>query len=606
MKENNGCAVILVRVSTVIQDYLPQVGDLIEYAQKLGYTKFHKIETKESGLADLNNREGLEKLKLFLKDNKEYETIFVTEMSRLGRRESILHEIKEWLISNKIQLHLKDRGYSLFDDAGKPSEQCLLMFTLYGFFAENEIKTKKDRFKRAKTHLMKMGLSISGKTLFGYKKQKLEKQKSTLILDEENSTIVKQIFNWYLNGYENKESPSIRDISLKCLKENFPRYTHSKRNVNKLLKEEGYTGFKVTNNKRKNPNYVEFTNEEKYIVTQNEIKYPEIIDREIFDGVQTKLKLNNTTADKANKHTTLLSRMVVCPDCGNFYTGDYRTLRNVVKNSLRCGGRSKTVPCLNKQVISMSMLDSAVWSLIKTNLRLLSETINKLNPDENIEILKTNKLSIENKLKSIESEAIKLENGLITSTIRGNINLGNLISTFESRIKKLSKDKEILQKELVKVENQFSISQKKLMNIEDVIGKNIDSIENNRILLRQYISYFVNRIEILSHDKKFTILKITFKSYGKERRIINFNGEVEYVDPDYGVFTHIILDKRNTLNIKAVKITKANLIIENNAIKFSRMIPIERLFDTPPSDIGNKLISRDLNRFNLTKLNLIQ
>jgi DNA invertase Pin-like site-specific DNA recombinase len=606
MMENTRCAVILVRVSTVIQDYLPQVDDLINYAKKLGYTQFYKIETKESGLADLNDKEGLERLKLFVKDNKEYKTIFATELSRIGRRQSILHQIKEWLIANKIQLYLKDTGYSLFDSSGNISAAGEIMFTLYGYFAESEVKAKKDRFQRAKKHLMKMGLSISGKTLFGYKKKTLEKQKSTLILDEKNSDIVKQIFNWYLNGYENKESPSIRDISLKCLKENFPIYTHSKRNVNKLLKEEGYTGFKVTNNKRKNPNYVAFTNEEKYIITQNEIKYPEIIDRDLYDAVQTKLKSNNTTADKANKHITLLSRMVVCPNCGNYYTGDYRTVKNIVKNSLRCGGRSKTVPCMNKQVISMSMLDSAIWSLIKTDLSLLSETINELNPDENIEILKKNKLSIYNKIKSIETEIIQLENGLIASTKHRNINLSNLISTFESQIKKLSKDKNFLQKELVKVENQFKISEKKLLNIEDIIVNNIDSIENNPILLRRYISYFINRIEILSHDKKFTVLKITFKACGKEKTIVDFNGRLEYVDPDYGIFTHIILDKRKTLNINAVKITKSNLIIENNEIKFSQMIPIERLFDKPPFDIGNKLISRDVKRFNLTKLNLVQ
>ena len=144
------------------------------------------------------------------------------------------------------------------------------------------------------------------------------------------------------------------------------------------------------------------------------------------------------------------------------------------------------------------------------------------------------------------------------------------------------------------------------MNIEDVIVKNIDSIESNRILLRRYISYFVNRIEILLHDKKFTILKINFKSSGKERRIIDFNGRLEYVDSEYGTFTHIVLDKRNTLNIKAIKITKANLIIENHEINLGQLIPIERLFDTRPSDTENKLISRDVNRFNLTKLNLIQ
>ncbi len=196
MMENTGCAVILVRVSTVIQDYLPQVEDLIGYAKKLGYTKFHKIETKESGLADLNDKEGLEKLKSFIRDNKDYKTIFATELSRIGRRQSILHQIKEWLFANKIQLYLKDTGYTLFDSSGNISAAGEIMFTLYGFFAESEVKAKKDRFQRAKKHLMKMGLSISGKTLFGYKKQISEKQKSTLILDEKNSDIVKQIFNW--------------------------------------------------------------------------------------------------------------------------------------------------------------------------------------------------------------------------------------------------------------------------------------------------------------------------------------------------------------------------------------------------------------------------
>ena len=75
MMENTGCAVILVRVSTVIQDYLPQVEDLIDYAKKLGYTKFYKIETKESGLADLNDKEGLEKLKSFIQDNSDSDLV---------------------------------------------------------------------------------------------------------------------------------------------------------------------------------------------------------------------------------------------------------------------------------------------------------------------------------------------------------------------------------------------------------------------------------------------------------------------------------------------------------------------------------------------------
>ena len=41
----------------------------------------------------------------------------------------------------------------------------------------------------------------------------------------------------------------IKKITLECIKRGFPKYTHSKRNINKLLKEEGYVGEKTTNNK---------------------------------------------------------------------------------------------------------------------------------------------------------------------------------------------------------------------------------------------------------------------------------------------------------------------------------------------------------------------
>ena len=108
MKQIDSCAIILVRVSTYVQDYQPQVDDLINYAKKLGYNKFEKIDTKETGLADLKNKEGFERLKSFVKNNPNYKTVFATELSRIGRRQSVLHQIKEWFVSNKIQLHLKD------------------------------------------------------------------------------------------------------------------------------------------------------------------------------------------------------------------------------------------------------------------------------------------------------------------------------------------------------------------------------------------------------------------------------------------------------------------------------------------------------------------
>ena len=370
----NKCAILLVRVSTYIQDYEPQIDDLRKYAKSKGYTKTHIIETKESGLVDLDKKVGTNKLFSFIQEHPEYNVVFSTEISRLGRRQSVLHQIKEWFVKNRIQLYVKDIGYSLLDETGKVSIGGDMMFSMYGFFAEAEIQQKKDRFRRAKQSLMEMGYSISGKTLFGYERINVEGGRTTLKEHSENAQIVRTIFNWYNNGIDVYEkNVSIKRIALECQKLSFPKYTHSKRNVNKLLKEEGYTGEKITNNKRKNPSYQEDGTDEKYFITNNKIKYPIIIDKETFNLTQKRLSGNNSRIDKSHKNITLLSKLIKCEKCESHYSGNYRIVDERIRNSYRCNSRSKSNPCENKQSISMSMLDSAVWGLIKSDLSTLSK-----------------------------------------------------------------------------------------------------------------------------------------------------------------------------------------------------------------------------------------
>jgi hypothetical protein len=65
---------------------------------------------------------------------------------------------------------------------------------------------------------MVMGLSIGGKLLFGYDRFQ-RKQKNTLVVNDEQATIVRTIFNWYINGLNNVKNPSIKAISLECIKD---------------------------------------------------------------------------------------------------------------------------------------------------------------------------------------------------------------------------------------------------------------------------------------------------------------------------------------------------------------------------------------------------
>jgi DNA invertase Pin-like site-specific DNA recombinase len=454
-------AIILARVSTHVQNYESQTKDLIQYAKSKGYSDIHIIETKETGLADISNKKGANAMTDFIEQNPDYVTVFATEMSRLSRRQSVLHTFKEWFIKNKVQFYLKDSNYSLFDENGNVSPSGEIMFTLYGYFAEQEVKAKKERFARSKRMLFESGYSISGRTLFGYERVMTELKKTTLIEYKPNADIVRTIYNWYLYGIDNKiNNPSIKVITLECIKRGFPIYTHSKRNVNKLLKEQGYTGFKTTNNKRKNPEYIIDSTVDKYIVANYNIKYPQIIDNDTFELVQKKLISNNSNVEKSSKHTTLLAKLIKCDCCGSHFNANYRYINNLNKSTYRCSSHSSARPCDNKQTISMSMIDSAIWNLIKTDLELLAEQIKINDPDASIInnqfqldalIAKQSELQndYDNELKSLE----------VVKKVK-NIKIDNFLAKFLQNTTKIDKELGRITKEITKV--------KLLMNIQYV------------------------------------------------------------------------------------------------------------------------------------------
>ena len=75
----------MCRVSTEAQDYEAQIGDLKKYAISKGITEWEVIATKESGYRDISEREGWLKTKQFFEEHPDYDTLIVTEISRLGR-----------------------------------------------------------------------------------------------------------------------------------------------------------------------------------------------------------------------------------------------------------------------------------------------------------------------------------------------------------------------------------------------------------------------------------------------------------------------------------------------------------------------------------------
>jgi len=424
---------------------------------------------------------------------------------------------------------------------------------------------------------MEMGLSISGKTLFGYQRFKKEGEKSTLIIDETNADIIRTVFEWYKNGINgDKKSTSIKKITLECIKRDFPKYTHSKRNINKLLKEEGYVGEKTTNNKYKNPKFDVSSNEEKYIITNNRIKYPAIINKETFDSVQKRLKENNTTADKSTKHITLLSHILKCPKCKRDMNGNYRIYKGREANSYRCTSRASVKPCGNTQSIGMLMVDSAIWCLIKSDKELLKKVIDSYEPDKIIESLDIAELRFVQSIKEIDIEVEKLQTEIKSYNGIKNIPLTEFIGPIMREVKKLDKKRGTYSEELEKIKIDRGNYSYDYDEMTKLFNQSIKKIEKSKVLLKQYINAFVDEVNPIVHNTKFSILSLKFKQSTKDRNkyihTLPNNSEGFFKE------TFLLIDKRHTLGIKTYKtdvpitfIDKPNKMFDLNVIKNSNI-----------------------------------
>lgn len=605
-------AVLLVRVSTEMQDYDAQILDLESFARKRGFNTFKTIETKESGLISIDQRTGTNELFNFIEENPDYQTVFATEISRLARRQSTLHLIKDWLVKNKIQLFLKDSDFKLLNEDNKISAEAEMMFSLFGIFAESEIKQKKLRFARERRKLMAMGLSISGKTLFGYERKQIDSGQNTLVHHKENADIVRKIYNWYLHGFEGIKDVSISKINLQCIKEDLPKYTHSKRNINKLLKEEAYTGFKITNNKWKNPLYDFGGSEEKYLYSKNEIFYGvPIIDRETFDAVQLKLKEKNNNVDKSTKHITLLAKLITCPVCGKFFQGDYRIKEKTIKHTYRCSSRSTPLKCTNSQTFSMAMLDAAVWNLIKTDLPLLAKQIVENDPKD--DAIKQQKMieNLESKEKAIR-ENIKKENLRYEIFIKNPESVeSDFFDKYETKIENYNKSIKKIVNERAKIKIAQSIKEDQLGDIDFVINSNLQNIENSKELLKKYINIFVENINVLLHNKRFSVFSINFKLNSSGRLVLNNNktninnNSAEYIESPFNKTTFLILDKIQTLKIRAFKTNQPISIINEDTIKVHHFVlPLVKLSETFTGIDKNKGILKEFHEFEFNKINI--
>ena len=408
--------IILTRVSTSQQDYQFQLDALYKYAKDLGLDKpLIDISTKESGFRSMEAKDGFKRVIEFLSEN-DCRIVLCTELSRLAREKIILEQIKEWFVTNKIQLYVKDQNFRLFNDNGEVDMSTDIIFSVYASMAQSEMREKKKRMARGLNSLLASGYSVVGPTAFGYSKQKTEekvhgKYRSILVKNDEQAKQIQTIFEWALHGINgDKTKCSARAIMLECVARGFDPYLTSISNVKKCLTNEGYTGTKTTHNRRKNPEYWDYGHKDapKYVEsTSHTIKYPPIISKELFDAVQKRMYseyshleevATNVYADKSRTHVTILAKMFICPVCGRFLVGSYRYRDGRLMAYYRCGQFHE-----NRNTFAMPLFDTAIWSFCKSNWDTYIDFLKKSSGTDTAEIEKR-KANFEQMVEAIEKE----------------------------------------------------------------------------------------------------------------------------------------------------------------------------------------------------------
>lgn len=312
-------AVIFCRVSSTAQNYERQVDELMSLALKDGYLKEEIAITahKESATKnDVANRKTISDLKKLISDNS-IETVYVSEISRLSRRQDVMYSVLSLLEDNRICLTIQNPMLirTIVDGKSNPMAHIAISFLTYAAINESEIKSERTRSGKAKG--IKEGKIVNGTVKFGYSRSKDNKP----VINPEEAKVVIDIFNMYLNGSTSGEILNKYSFLFKGLKKE-----SIKNRICRILVDNTYIG--------KNAHY----------------PYPQIVDEDIFNKVGSMLSENKIAkVKKASKNIWYCRGLVT-------YEG-----RILSPDSYHC--RYRITDSEYSASINVNVIESLAWGL---------------------------------------------------------------------------------------------------------------------------------------------------------------------------------------------------------------------------------------------------
>ncbi len=444
-------ALVYCRVSTLKQDNERQVIQIEKYCKEWGIEIVKRYDEKASGLLEVRDE-----LTHLLNDVKtaNVDYVIVNELSRLGRNVEVINSIKSIHNSNTNFISIKENiKTDIKDPMGLQTANLLIgLLTSINTFELSTLKY------RSKTGLMKSILNggVMGSPYLPYGYQKINKK---LVIDKEEAIVIKDIFNYYLQGNGTTKIANIlNEHKILTRTEKILQLNPDKKKYSNKLKWVDGTIYSIL----KNTIYIGIRRFQGEEITQNNLK---IIDKSIFDEVQSKLKSNYNKADKHTKHKYIISRSkIVCGVCNKNY---FPYKKSSGKDSRYiCISRRYKSSCGNYG-ISIEKIESLIHEVI---FYLFTDKLQLSLEDKDIN---TNIKNIENDLIQYNinlDKYYKMESNILDWSITNKFSE----KVIQAKLNELNINKIILKNDISKKEKELQELKNTINNI-----KNIDRIKLN-------------------------------------------------------------------------------------------------------------------------------
>lgn len=429
-------AIILSRVSSLHQTLEQQTEAVLKEVKNDGYTDDNIIiiEDKESAIKlSEEERNGLNKMKEYIKNDSSINAVYLYELSRLSRRQTVLFSIRDFLIERQIQLICINPSMRLLDANGKMSQTASLMFSIFSSFCETEMELKKDRMMRGRRYNISIGKIGGGRPPYGYS---IDREKY-YIINPEQSEVVKRFYLRYSKG-----DTTIADIA-------------------KELKEEGL--FPKTSFDTLQQNLLRWLEREFYVGIH---PYPQIISQSLFDKVQSVRKKRKSAPKKKYNNRFLLKGLVFDGGSGRRLCGWYGGDGYILTHSKGEG-----------MMIKRKLIDPLVWEYAQKMYRkhLMNPTIMKRQLQKDLTVITKKVDTIRNEIQSLRDKTDKVEERMIFGNLsakRGEELIENLkdqLSEKERRLMELTNETVIKQQQMIEADFMGDFNEE-TMSLDDKIA----------------------------------------------------------------------------------------------------------------------------------------